>query len=594
MFIINQRNLRRRRRHRNRRIIPLVIIMLTLCGLIFVGYKYLPNSTVMTLQQYYKDYNPNQINILSDGTYLKMDQAPIFKENQLYLPVSFVQTYLDKYIHWDAVTSKLTVTTENKVMHMKTNELTYYINNKPFNLNLPVYKENDVAYIPANLLKELYLADFVYAQNNKIVIFKPNKAYKTATVKEVTEIRYEPDIKSPIAQKLEKDSIVTILAQDKDFTKVNSADGITGFVPNGALGTVTDIPATVKQPEQKPPLRKPINGKVVMVWDQIDKVEANANPQRRVIHEGVNVLSPTWFSFDAEKLDGTILNKADKSYVEWAHAQGYQVWGLITDNFDSKVCKSAIKDTDTRDKVIRQILAFVSMYDLDGINIDFEKVPKEKAANYLQFLRELAPMLREQGAYLSVDMYVPSPWTAYYNRKEVAKTVDYVCVMAYDEYYSGSEVSGPVASLGFVQKGVADTLAEVPAEKIVMGMPFYIRVWREEPDNNGKIKLSSKAYTMDSVKSIIEKNNVKLQWLPDYGLNYGEYSAVENGKTVVYRFWNEDLKSIEEKLKVAKQYNVGGVAAWKRGFETNGIWSMIKNYMNPPQPQQQPQQTTQP
>ncbi len=589
MLIIHPNTLKRRRRRKNKRIIPLIIIMLTLAGLIFVGYTYLPNSTVMSLQEYYKEnFNPNQINVLSEGTYLKTEQAPILKDNQLYLPVSFVQTYLDKYIHWDAITNKLTVTTENKVIHMKTNDLTYYINNKPFNLNLPVYRENDTAYIPTNLLKELYSADFVYTPKYKIVIFKPNKAYKTATVKEATEIRYEPDIKSPIAQKLDKDSPVIFISQDKDFTKVSSSDGVAGFIPNGVLGTITDVPATVKQPEQKPPLRKPINGKVVMVWDQIDKAQANANPQRRVVHDGVNVLSPTWFSFDAEKLDGTIINIADKSYVEWAHSQGYQVWALISDNFDSKVCRSAIKDTDTRDKVIRQLLAFVSMYDLDGINIDFEKVPKEEAANYLQFLRELAPMLREQGAYLSVDMYVPSPWTAYYNRKEVAKTVDYVCVMAYDEYYSGSQTAGPVASLGFAKKGVADTLAEVPAEKIIMGMPFYIRVWREEPEND-KIKLSSKAYTMDSVKSIIEKNNVKLQWLPDYGLNYGEYYAVENDKTVVYRFWNEDMKSIEEKLKVAKQYNVGGVAAWKRGFETEGIWNLIKNYMNPPQPQQTPQ-----
>ena len=50
-------------------------------------------------------------------------------------------------------------------------------------------------------------------------------------------------------------------------------------------------------------------------------------------------------------------------------------------------------------------------------------------------------------------------------------------VMAYDEHYGGSKESGSVASIGFVTKGADDILAEgVPAEQVVLGMPFYTRV----------------------------------------------------------------------------------------------------------------------
>ena len=57
---------------------------------------------------------------------------------------------------------------------------------------------------------------------------------------------------------------------------------------------------------------------------------------------------------------------------------------------------------------------------------------------------------------------------------------DYIVVMAYDEHYNGSE-EGSVASIGFVEQGIKDTLKEVPAEQVILGVPFYTRVWALTP-----------------------------------------------------------------------------------------------------------------
>ena len=64
-----------------------------------------------------------------------------------------------------------------------------------------------------------------------------------------------------------------------------------------------------------------------------------------------------------------------------------------------------------------------------------------------------------------------------YQRDEQALFADYVVLMAYDEHYNGSD-EGPVASIDFVKKGVEDTLKEVPADQLILGIPFYTRIWR--------------------------------------------------------------------------------------------------------------------
>ena len=67
-----------------------------------------------------------------------------------------------------------------------------------------------------------------------------------------------------------------------------------------------------------------------------------------------------------------------------------------------------------------------------------------------------------------------------------------------------------------------------------------------------------------------------MAWNAMAGQNYGE---VQNGDTL-YQIWMEDKDSIEAKLAVMRKYNIGGVAAWKLGYETPDIWDMIATYIN--------------
>ena len=160
---------------------------------------------------------------------------------------------------------------------------------------------------------------------------------------------------------------------------------------------------------------------------------------------------------------------------------------------------------------------------------------------------------------------MPSAYTAFYNRREQGIVADYVIVMGYDEHYAGGE-AGPVASLPYVEKGIADTLKEVPKEKVINSVPFYTRIWTEKDG-----KTTSKAYGIRDAKNWIKENNIELEWLDDLGVYYGE-SSNENGVQFV---WMEEEKSLGLKVDLINEYDLAGAACWKLGFEDRSIWEIV-------------------
>lgn len=143
--------------------------------------------------------------------------------------------------------------------------------------------------------------------------------------------------------------------------------------------------------------------------------------------------------------------------------------------------------------------------------------------------------------------------------------------MGYDEHYGGSKEAGSVASIDFVEKGIANTVEQVPAEKIINGIPFYTRIWETAGTN-----VSSQAVGMEKAQEYITQHGITTRWDEETCQNYGEYQS-ESGFCQV---WLEDAESIRVKLNIMQKYGIAGVAEWKLGYEVDSIWDVIEEYMN--------------
>lgn len=320
------------------------------------------------------------------------------------------------------------------------------------------------------------------------------------------------------------------------------------------------------------PVWKPA-GRINLAWDRVQKGSPALDKEAAI--DGLDILSPTWFS--VVSANGLVISQADVKYVADAHSKGYKVWALLNNSFDRELTKQLLADDEAQETVIRQMVIYSSLYNLDGINIDFENIYDDDKDKFSRFVEKLTAALKQQNLVVSIDVTVPSKisfWSACFDRKKLADTVDYVAVMTYDEYFAKSRISGPVASLGWVETGVKKTLAEVPKEKLLLGIPLYTRDW----EDNGVGAAKSKTMSMPAVQALVTERNLPVTWLADKGLNYTEYYQDANR----HRIWIEDERSIALKAGLVNQYDLAGAAMWCRGFETKSIWEVLNTVVKKP------------
>ena len=396
-----------------------------------------------------------------------------------------------------------------------------------------------------------------------------------AKLADSVRLRVGPNKKYDYLLELEKDQEVLIDTNTKpenEYQKIFTLDGIEGYVPQEYLTEQIDKTwQTEKQEDVFTQLK--MDHTVCLGWHQMTEVVGSADLEIKTAHAGsLNVISPTWFALSDNK--GNFSSLASSEYVTAAHAKGLKVWGLVND-FDKKVkLKKVLGRTSIRTNLINNLVTTAIQYDLDGINIDFEKITEETAPAYLEFLRELVLRCHANDIVVSVDDYLPTESSAFYNWKEQGRVVDYVIFMAYDEHYAGSKESGSVSSLPFVQGGVELGLQYIPQERVVVALPFYTRLWRETKKKSG-VDVSSSAYGMSSAESVLQSNGVSAAWDDVTGQYYAEFDA--EGST--YKIWLEEETSLDKKMETVFSQNVAGIAFWKLGFERPVTWTTIAKYI---------------
>ena len=310
-------------------------------------------------------------------------------------------------------------------------------------------------------------------------------------------------------------------------------------------------------------------GNLGVLWDWQAPGEKESRLVQREKLPGIDVLSPSWFII--ENAQGKIKTRhGSVKYVRQAHNKGYQVWALITNNFDPKMTSKLLDSPLARKRVIAQMEQLAKDYELDGFNLDFENINPADKDKLTDFVQEISKALKPQGLIISIDVTIPSNsgyWSKCYDRKAIAEVVDYVMLMAYDEHGAASEVSGSVASLPWVEDGIQKILQEgVPEKKLILGMPLYMRLWQE---TKGKVK--AKTLSMAQADKVIQEKGLVPVWLSKEGQYYFEYQE----KNTRYRVWQENRRSLALKASLVNRYNLAGGAYWRSTLETEDVWPAL-------------------
>lgn len=434
--------------------------------------------------------------------------------------------------------------------------------------------EGDTLYVALDYIKQYTNFSYqLFTDPYRIQLTTEWPSYEVASISKNTQVRVKGGVKSEILTDVQKGDQVSVLEQMETWSKVKTADSVIGYVENKRLTGIRSeqpIPVTDYQEPEYTSLTR--DHKINLGWHVVASAGGNDTFNSVTANAGnLNVISPTWFKLCDN--EGGYTSFASADYVQKAHDRGLEVWALIEniEYKDSISMYEILSSTTTRQKLIDSLMNDLITYGIDGINVDFEQLSMDCGEHFVEFIRELSAACRKNGKVLSVDNYVPRDFNDYYDRKEQGIVADYVIVMGYDEHYAGSKEAGSVASIDYVEDGIAQTVKEVPAEKVINAIPFYTRIWETTGDG-----ISSQAVDMVTAEQFISNHSITAEWDETTCQNYGEYTSGDSR----YQVWLEDADSIKVKLNVMENYGIGGVAEWRLGFEKPEIWDVIGEYLD--------------
>lgn len=433
--------------------------------------------------------------------------------------------------------------------------------------------EGEQLYVAADYVKEYSNFSYeLYTEPYRMQVYTEWNARRTATVLKDTQVRYQGGVKSDVLTDISRGTEVIVLEEMENWSKVKAEGAFIGYVENKRLSEQTTVePTPVTDYTEPVYMSNTRDHKINLAWHVVAGMAGNDTlvPLMQGT-KSINVVSPTWFALSDNA--GNFTSFASENYVGTAHDMGLEVWGLI-DNFSHEGIDTyeVLAGLSTRQHLINGLIDTALQYKLDGINIDFENISLDAGEPFVEFIRELSIPCREHGIVLSVDNYVPMGYTDHYDREEQGVVADYVIIMGYDEHHRGSDTAGSVASIDFVEKGIADTVAQVPAHKVINAIPFYTRIWETKGTT-----IDSQAVGIETAKQYLADHGIVTAWDEETCQNYGEYQSGDS----YYQVWMEDEESIRVKLNIMSKYQIAGVAEWQLAFAVDSVWDVIEEYMN--------------
>lgn len=258
---------------------------------------------------------------------------------------------------------------------------------------------------------------------------------------------------------------------------------------------------------------------------------------------------------------------------------------------------------------VKEITELVKKYKFDGIDIDYENKSAETRPYFSAFLSELSTALHKDKKKLICTVESRTPPDSRYattskeilakveysnDYKVIGKVCDQVRIMAYDQSTDDAKLTlqnkqvgnmyAPVADIEWVKKIITIALWDIPAHKIVIGVPTYGNKYEVITSTTTGVTTYRRIGSMNfNYASELAKS---LRITPSRN-NAGELSFVYSTSTGVngenlgsskrYLVWYSDSEAILDKIKLAKLYKLAGIVIFKiDGGNDPKIWEVLK------------------
>jgi len=540
-------------------IITAILALITIIGFIVNDFVILDKNTRTNL-------------VINNNNVTSVLKKDVLIENDIiYLSKQDIANFFDKYIYEEKDLNQIITTSDKKIAAIDFENNNITINGSNKKIYAHAIKNDNTIYLPISEMGDVYNIETKNIENSKVVtIDSLDREQRKAIVSSDVSVKSSTNFIAKTVDRVKKGDTVIVISSEKGKTKVRTSNGKEGYINTDKIQNEYKIRENMVEEKQ-------IKGKVNLVWDYYSEY-ASAPDRDGTNIEGLNAISPSMFYLDKNENLVEKVGDSGKKYIDWAHKNGYKVWPMVSNaEAGLEVTSKIMNSYKKREKLIEDIVNVCIKYNLDGINVDFENMKQEDKDLYSRFIIELTPRLKEAGLVISVDVTAPDggeTWSMCFDRNVIGHVADYIVFMAYDQYGASSTKPGTTAGFDWIKVSLNKFLKteEIKPEKIILGIPFFTRVWTT--NSEGKL-VGNSAVAMKNIDKVIP-DNVKKEWDEDLKQNYVKFNDGNNKKQI----WIEDIDSLKEKLSLVNDNNLAGVGSWQKDMESDNVWKMIKNEIN--------------
>lgn len=288
-----------------------------------------------------------------------------------------------------------------------------------------------------------------------------------------------------------------------------------------------------------------------------------------------------YFSFEVDTATGgfsTLRGWDTTPIISHAHQRGVKVTLTVT-NFGTARNTEILTDTVKQWNLINSLIYQLQSRNGDGVNFDFESVPATQKANMVSFCRRAVRGIKAALPAAEISLATPAVnWSDGWDLGALAAICDYIIMMGYNYYWSGSSTAGPVAPVSGENYHVVKSINEdylavgVPPGKLLLGVPWYGYDWpvtssarKAATTGTGTSRTYSAALALITGNTSIFDDATGVPWL--------------SYQTTQWRqMWYDDSTSLQIKSNIAKDMNLAGIGIWALSYEAGRpeLWKGLK------------------
>lgn len=240
--------------------------------------------------------------------------------------------------------------------------------------------------------------------------------------------------------------------------------------------------------------------------------------------------------------------------------------------------------------LVDEVAPIMKEHGFGDLNLDIESFrPASESAQqaYTDFVKKVKNKLEEKKlGTLTVEVTAISLLEPRLTDvRALGEIADRLVLMAYDYNYLLSHVSGPVAPLGGapqqremdVRTSLQELVRLVPPEKVILGIPLYGYQWETLSGNPGSATIPGGGSTA-SHRRVQELIKTDENCQKDFDEDSQQPYVICQRENYYEQIFYEDEQSIEEKIKLAQEFKIAGVALWALGYEGEQILGPIRQY----------------